>query len=213
MSCCDRLNFTMLNDSLTPIIATRKTGQEPFHSSGHSLPFDLLSFWQWSASDLMSNALRGRLAEFLVGCALGIVEGVRAEWDAYDLRTADGTTIEVKSAAYVQTWTQRKLSTIQFDIAPTRYWNAATNVYESDSRRQADVYVFALLAHQDKATVDPFNVDQWRFFVLPTGVLNSRVPAQRQIRLSRLVEIGAREYGYAQLQVAIADAVGLKNSE
>lgn len=29
----------------------------------------------------------------------------RREWDAYDLVTPTGTTLEVKSSAYVQTWT------------------------------------------------------------------------------------------------------------
>jgi len=36
--------------------ATRKEGRESFHSNGRQLPFDLLSYWQWSASDLVSNA-------------------------------------------------------------------------------------------------------------------------------------------------------------
>jgi hypothetical protein len=33
----------------------------------------------------------------------------------------------------------------------------------TEIKRHADVYVFALLAHTDKATVDPLSLDQWRF--------------------------------------------------
>ncbi len=148
-----------------------------------------MSFWQWSASDLVSNALRGRLAEFLVAQALGIADGVRAEWDAYDLRTPNGLTIEVKSGAYIQSWGQKALSAISFDIAPTRCWEAVTNVLSNESRRQADLYVFALLAHREKATIDPMNVSQWEFFVLPAAVLNERLPEQKQIGLAALLKL------------------------
>src|SRR4051794_38674696 len=105
----------MTDDLLPPLVAGRKTGRELFHDGAAPLGFDVLTFWQWSASDLVSNALRGRLAEFLVGQALGIANGVRAEWDAYDLCMPSGLTIEVKSAAYLQAWAQKSLSAISFD--------------------------------------------------------------------------------------------------
>ena len=80
-----------------------KTGQEEIHADGEGLGSNLLSFWRWSTSDLVSNVTRGRLAEFIVAKALGIsTDGVGNEWDAYDLETKDGVKIEVKSAAYLQ---------------------------------------------------------------------------------------------------------------
>jgi hypothetical protein len=180
--------------------ASRKTGGERFRNGPEPLPFDMLSFWQWSASDLVSNALRGRVAEFLVAQALGVADGLRAEWDAYDLRSGSGATIEVKSAAYLQTWSQKAPSVITFDIAPTRYWDPATNVMAAEVRRQADIYVFALLAHRDKATLDPMDVSQWVFFVLPTAVLNSRLPSQKQLGLAGLRGLGPFECTFAQLR-------------
>jgi len=42
------------------------------------------------------------LAEYLVATVLGLNQGVRNEWDAYDLETEAGLKIEVKSAAYIQ---------------------------------------------------------------------------------------------------------------
>jgi len=36
---------------LQRLAIARKEGKEPFHITGNKLGFDLLSFWQWSASD------------------------------------------------------------------------------------------------------------------------------------------------------------------
>jgi hypothetical protein len=193
----------MSSNPFPQLTVARKTGSEQFRNGSQPLPFDLLSFWQWSASDLASNALRGRVAEFLVAQALGIADGVRAEWDAFDLRSRCGATIEVKSAAYLQTWAQKTISAISFDIAPTRFWDAATNVMASESLRQADLYVFALLGHRDKATLDPMDVSQWVFFVLPTAVLNTRLPAQKQIGLIGLRRLGLVECAFGQLRKSI----------
>jgi hypothetical protein len=90
----------------------RRTGGEPFHIAGSALPFDLLSFWQWYASDLAGNALRGCIAEYLVLQAPGEKPDVRQEWDAVDIRLPSGLTAEVKSAAYHQSWDQKKESPI-----------------------------------------------------------------------------------------------------
>jgi hypothetical protein len=95
----------------------QRTGAEPFHTAGTALPFDMLGFWRWSFSDVVSNATRGVLAEYLVACALGVAEDrVREEWTAWDLTGLDGTRVEVKSAAYVQTWHQTRLSPISFGV-------------------------------------------------------------------------------------------------
>jgi hypothetical protein len=196
----------MAGEPCIQLTVPRKRGDEPFRDGSKPLSFNVLSFWQWSASDLASNALRGRVAEFLVAQALGTADGVRAEWDAYDLRIEGGPTIEVKSAAYLQTWSQKTLSTISFDIAPTRPWDAATNVMASEVRRQADLYVFALLAHQDKTTFDPMDVAQWSFFVLPAAILNDRLPLQKKLGLSGLRSLGPLECRFGQLKETIETA-------
>jgi hypothetical protein len=194
----------MMDDFLFPsLVVRRKTGKEPFRDGMTPLAFDLLSFWQWSASDLANNALRGRLAEFLVAQALGLADGVRIEWDAVDLRTPNGLAIEVKSAAYLQSWSQKAFSAIRFAIASTRHWDAEVNRLADESRRQADLYVFALLTHQDKATLDPMDVSQWEFFLLPADVLNGKLPEQKQIRLSRLLKLNPVRCTFGDLRKSI----------
>ena len=77
--------------------------------------------------------------------------------------------IEVKSATFLQSCYQTRLSSISYLTPHTRAWDANTNVQSPDAKRQADVYVFALLDHKDKATIDPLNVDQWRFLRRPNS--------------------------------------------
>ncbi len=197
-----------MND-LNRLDTARKTGKERFRFNGHDLEFDLLSFWQWSASDLVSNATRGRIAEYIVACALGLAgDGVRDEWAPFDLETPSGIRIEVKSAAYVQSWHQKRLSSIVFATSKTRAWDANTNVQSREARRQADVYVFALLAHTDKRTIDPLNLDQWRFYVLSTITLNSRNRSQRSITLKSLERLCSGSVNYTDLPKAIEKCIG-----
>lgn len=178
----------MMSD-LGPIKSQAKTGDELFHAKGSVLDKNLLSFWQWSSSELVGNALRGMLAEYIVAMDLGCTDGVRQEWDAYDLETADGIKVEVKSAAYLQRWKQDDYSKIQFSIATTYGWDASTNTSSEQKVRQSDIYVFCVLKHKDQATVNPLNMEQWDFYVLPTVVLDMKLGKQKTLSLSRLMEL------------------------
>lgn len=78
---------------LPPIKPVRKTGEEPLTDGAAPLGVTVGDCWAWIASDLLSNATRGRLAEFIVATALGVdVYGVRNEWDRWPGRfpTAPG---------------------------------------------------------------------------------------------------------------------------
>ncbi len=78
-----------------------------------------------------------RSIDGLEGLTLGVVDTPRVEWDAVDLRYR-GHGIEVKSAAYLQSWAQTKPSTITFDVARKRGWDRAGD-YERLSGRIASV--------------------------------------------------------------------------
>lgn len=136
--------------------------------------------------------------------ALGLATGVRAERDAYDLVTSAGLKVEVKSSAYLQSWFHEKLSAIGFGIRPTFVWASDTNELATERRRQADVYVFCVLAHKDKTTVDPLDVDQWGFYVFPTVVLNEQCPTQKHISLSGLLRLDPVKTDFNGLASAIA---------
>jgi hypothetical protein len=180
-----------------------KTGEEHFRSGNTNLDFTVLDFWQWTASDLVSNATRGLVAEFIVASALGLATGVRDEWQAYDLETSSGKKIEVKSAAYLQSWGQNKPSKISFNVRPTRAWDADTGSFSSEVKRQANIYVFALLAHRDKNSVDPLNLDQWEFYVVPTSLLDARARSQHSITLKSLRQLCPVPVRFSELKSAI----------
>lgn len=102
--------------------------------------------------------MRGMLAEYLVGLALECVaDKNRAEWDAFDLQTADGIKVEVKASAYLQSWKQVRPSTIRFDIGERTAWYAESNTYAAVAGRGADVYVFCVFRETDRAAANPLD--------------------------------------------------------
>lgn len=186
-----------------PVVqTTKKSGQESFTLEGKELPMNILSFWQWSSSELLENALRGKLAEFIVASSINVTDKTREEWDAYDLMTNDGLKIEIKSSAYLQSWSQTELSKIKFGIQPTRKWEEnskrSTNV-----QRQSDIYIFCVLAHKDKKTVNPLDLSQWDFYILDTKVLNEKVPTQKTITLGSLLKLNPVNVKYNDLKKGI----------
>jgi hypothetical protein len=184
---------------------TRATGTEPFSQGGRPLGFNLLSFWQWSSSDLVVNIVRGLLAEYLVAEALGLADSVRDPWRPYDLRTPRGLTLEIKSCAYLQSWFQKKHSDLGFSIAETTAWSADTNAFVGERRRQAHVYVFAVLKHRDKPTLNPLEVDQWEFNLVPTQRIAERCGNRKCLSMKALLDLEPVRATYGQLGSAIAN--------
>jgi len=180
----------------------KKTGNEQFLNAGSDV-CTLRDFWAWAYSDLVGNTERGKLAEFIVAMALGITEGISVSWDKYDLLSKEGIRIEVKTSAYLQSWDQQSLSKISFGIQPTYGWDSVTNEYDTEQKRQSDVYVFCVLKHKDQATLNPLDLSQWDFYVLSTAVLNKVAPRQKTISLNRLLKVGAKKCEYAMLYKTI----------
>ena len=184
-----------------------KQVEESFSQSGSPLSTSVKDFWRWSCSDLMSNATRGILAEYIVACDLGVATGVRAEWDAFDLTTRSDIKGEVKSSAYLQPGYQRTYSAISFSIAPTLAWDAQTGDYATEKKRQGDAYVFCLLHHKDQASVNPLDMDQWTFYVLATRVLDTELPKQQKLSLSRLLQLDPVQVPYGEIDTAITSLI------
>ena len=178
-------------------------GQEPFHGPGIKKPLLLIEYWKWSGSVLLDNTARGILAEFLIATALGLHKKPRREWDEFDIRMASGTSIEVKSSAYVQSWKQSKPSVIEFRIAPHRSWNAETGEYREGVKRWANIYVFCVF--KGKEPLHPLDTSKWDFYVVPTETLDQKCPDQKTIRLSSLKKLSPRKCSYANLKKTISD--------
>jgi hypothetical protein len=202
--------MTSTQQELGPVTVKRKNGLDTFQKDGKSQAVTLKEFWSWSTSDLVLNITRGLLAEFIVAKALDAADGVRIAWDAFDVTTRKGTKVEVKSAAYLQSWEQTKFSTIQFNVEKTTPLDEEKGSYRGEPRHAADVYVFAVLAEQNKSKVDPMNLDQWEFYVAPTKTLEKRKRSQQSITLNSLInekdELEMEKVDFSGLKKAVERA-------
>ena len=187
---------------IIPLTNSIKTGSEKFIG----LDRTLLDYWAWAHSDILSNAERGKIAEYIVGCALKSKSSCRVEWDEVDIISDVGLRLEVKSSAYLQTWAQSKPSSIRFDIAPKLTWNEHTHSYDGSLARHSDVYVFCVFTSTDAANANTMDISQWDFYVLSTDILNLKVPNQKSISLSSLIKLGATKTDYIGLYAAVISA-------
>lgn len=174
-------------DSLGKIKSNIKTGQESLIFNKSILQFKLIDFWRWSVSDIVSNATRGRFAEFIVATATNVDLTIpRDEWQSFDLITPEKIKIEVKSAAYIQSWAQKSLSKISFSIKPARLWNNDTGEFNKNPSRCSDVYVMCLLHICNQETINPLDMSHWNFYVLSTEEINNYPRSQHSITLNSL---------------------------
>ena len=162
-------------------------------------------FWSWAYSDILSNVNRATFAEFMVASALGLLDSPRLEWDAVDLHH-QGRGIEVKAAAYLQTWKQDKPSAIRFDIGKKMGWDARANTYLSEPIRSADCYVFCLYPETDPERAGVLDALVWEFYVLPTGRINAELGDQKSIGIKRLREISTAT-SYPELRSRVEQAL------
>lgn len=183
-----------------------KSGNEPFHINSQNLDFKLIDFWKWNQSNLIENRTRGILAEYIVRAALEIKSNIRVEWDNYDLVSNTGKKIEVKSAAYIQSWAQKKRSSIRFSIGKSIGVTDYAG-YDGKSRRWADFYVFCLLAHEDQKTINPLNLEQWKFYILETSILNQHAANQKTIGLKSLLKMKPKVCTFQMIKAIIDGSV------
>lgn len=195
----EKRNRIVMNEWESAIETTRKTGSEEI--LGLTSKNTLLNFWQWAYSDIIGNTERGCLAEYLVALACNIDQKVRVSWDSYDLELLpERIKIEVKSSAYLQTWKQKGYSKPSFGIPKTKAWDYIENLYHEESKRQADVYVFALLSHKQKETLNPLNTSQWEFYILRTEVIDHEMKDRKQISLEKVKELNALKSTFSELK-------------
>jgi hypothetical protein len=151
----------------------------------------------------LSNATRGRLAEYIVATAANVdLDNPRDEWAPYDLIAPDDIKIEVKSAAYIQSWYQKELSKISFSIKPSYFWDSISNMQSKTKARYVDIYVMCLLANIDQDSIDPLDLDQWRFYILSVDEINNYKRSQSSITLKSLEKL-TRPVKYDQINLEI----------
>ncbi|MGN0693288.1 MAG: hypothetical protein ACI4LK_00035 [Lentihominibacter sp.] len=189
------------------IKSPRLLGSEKIIDEDGGIVSDVKGYWQWAYSDILDNTNRGAFAEYLVACALGIENTPRVNWDKYDLLSGSGISVEVKASGYIQTWDQEELSSLSFNIPPTYGWDSETNTYSEIRKRQADVYVFCVHKHREQESINPLDISQWEFYVLPTAVLNEKAGEQKTATLSSLINMGAEKCEFGELEEKIEEVI------
>ena len=163
-------------------------------------------FWSWAYSDMTGNTVRSIFAEYIVGSSLGLVSTPRIEWAGVDF-VWQGKKIEVKSGAYLQSWPQKELSSIRFDISIRKQsWDPETGIVSEVNERQADCYVFCLHAEKNESKVDVADLRQWRFYVMPTRVINEKLGDGRTASL-RFIEEQTERVEYSKLSERIKETL------
>src|SRR3989344_2747860 len=191
-------------------IPVRKlTGSEQFKNAG-SKKFSVQEFWSYGFSNLNSNVLRGALAEFIVENALRGSEqiDVRNPWGDSDVIAPDGKKIEVKCCSYIQDWDQNEFSKILWSglKAKNLYWSSAVGEFPKDpADYKSDIYVLALFKHQDPATLDILNMDQWCFWVLTKDKIKEITKNGNSVSLIKLQKFKIESISFGSLNKAILD--------
>ena len=162
-------------------------------------------YWQWAFSDLIGNTERGVIAEYLVAMASGSERPVRNSWESYDIQSTNGKKIEVKSAAYVQSWAQSKPSQIRFSIRKTLEWVPEENRFGKDRKRHSDLYVFCVLTEKIKSEVNPLDIEQWEFYIMSTQLIDKELADSQSISLATVLKYSQR-YTFKQLNIYLTGA-------
>lgn len=191
-------------------IPVRKlTGFEEFENVGER-SFSVLEFWQYGFSSLNSNVLRGALAEFIVENALQDNKSdidVRSPWGDYDVLYKNKK-IEVKCCSYIQDWDQNDYSIIKWSglKAKELYYSDAVkkqSELSSVADYKSDIYVLSLFKHQDHATLDILDMDQWCFYVLSRNELRAITKDGNSISLNALIKNDIKSLNFTDIKAKI----------
>ena len=187
----------------TPILLS---GSEPFTHDGQPIGYSMEDFWRFQFSNIWE--MQEEVAEFLVAKALGQeLPYNKNGWTLWDI-TYGKKRVEVKTSSYYHSWRiDGKVSDIRtFSIAPayTRYKDPT-----SELKRQNDVYVFCLNLGTDQESSHPLHLENWRFWVVPTSLINKHCGLQKKITLGRVKKLSGNQEGltYDEIKATI-DAMG-----
>ena len=166
-------------------------GNEPFKEGNQDLGFNVLDFWRYAYSNLID--IEPEIAEFLVGHALGLERPTnKVYWTPFDIQYGE-MKIEVKATGYTHTWTKKQSKMRRFDIK------------SSKEGRQCDIYVFCLIGEygEEPEAVDPLNLTNWKFFVVPRSVVDESCGQEKSISLDKLLALGYTPISYKKIKQTV----------
>jgi hypothetical protein len=181
---------------------TTKTGTEVFTSNGKPTGMDILDFWKWNKSNLLEKKTRNELARFIVARALDNGSPVKEKFPSWELESSSGKRLSVRSDAFYENGKIKKNSQLKFSILG-HMGDKNTPGFTGFQRRWSDVFIFSVLITKDPEMVDPLDLDQWNFYVVPTRVLDEKDRNSSHITLGALLGIDHTVCKFHELKKAI----------
>lgn len=187
------------------------TGNEQFYLGENCQKETVSNFWAWSMSRLLADGVRGDLAEFIVNTALGLdITNAKRGWGECDI-IYDNTRIEVKCSSLLQAWERKTPTnpvfsiskTLNCDIQETETGCVYVGRDNSPPMRRSEIYVFCLFANADRETANPLNLSQWKFYVVPTSLINEKCGDKRSISLNGISRLGVIPVGYQEIKSSV----------
>lgn len=184
-------------------------GAELFCVDKQTESFSVRDFWHFAFGDLLDNTRRGTLAEFIVARALGLNTDIpREDWSAYDL-DYNGTRIEVKASAYLQSWNLEngKISKPTFSIAPARVFDSQSGRCVGERCRNSDIYIFCCFTDTDAENYNILDLSRWDFYVALTSEIDRLFPTGKSLSLGNVSNI-AEKTEYFLLKSIVDKLIG-----
>ena len=179
-------------------------GNECFTFKGKDTDLTMLEFWRWHFSEIFD--LQSKIAEYIVGKALGLKEAQNVGvWTLFDIMYR-GKRIEVKETSYYHAWqTDEERKSEQRVFGITKAYDDYTKK-DSPLRRQNDIYIFCLNTGKTKATSNPLELNNWKFYVISTNIINEKCGDGKSITLSKVEKL-AKETDFSTLKSTVDDLV------
>ncbi len=182
--------------------------EKPFTDGGKPIGLTALDYWRFQFSNIWDA--QEEVAEFIVAKALEMdLPFNKNGWTPYDI-DYKGKRVEVKATSYFHSWRG------DGEVSQQRVFSIAEaygqhNESRENPERLNDVYVFCLNTGETKEDSDPFEMNHWEFYVIPTTVINSLCGKNKTISLGRVRTITNRPHGidYTALKAAVDIAIGV----
>ena len=196
------MKYTQINMAETRTPTKLLTGNEPLTQGGKPTKFTVLDYWRFQFSNIYH--VQEEIAEFIVSMALGLdAPHNKSQWTTWDIDYREKR-VEVKETSYYHSFNEGGGISQQRTFGITKaYSNYKDNT--SSFERQNDVYVFCLNTGETKEDSYPLELDNWRFWVMPTETINRLCGDNKTISLGRIKSITGQKdgIGYGELKAEV----------
>lgn len=161
----------------------------------------VLDFWRWAYSDLVQNVTRGYVAQFIIAWLVGADrKAPNNPWQPFDVQIPGGKRVEVKSTAWLQSWTVgEKNRKPKFEIKPTYPYYDETG-FGKEKMFNSDIYALCYYYWKDKNTANILDLSQWKYWAFTQKELIKALEGRKSISIHKLEKLGFRALDVAKMR-------------